>query len=481
MGKGRSCSLFLFSMLDRVLLAWIDEEVSLTWIVAIAFIVGFALAWAIGANDVANTFGTSVGAKVLTVRQAIIAAAIFEFLGAFLMGSQVADTLRDGILIPEQYEAQPAQLAVGMTASMLGAWFLIFLATACKLPVSATHAVIGAVMGFAVMAQGIDGVIWEEIGFIILSWVTSPVVAGTIAFVLFYTLRQFVLRSPNSFERGLYIIPIFYAITMTFNMFFITFKGSGGGFVDLSVIPVWGVVLLSVSVGYLTGFFAFLALPFLKQRALINAEERKVIWKGQDDPTSGEEESETASVVAPSFEAETFAMETEQLFAFLQILTACFGSFAHGANDVANAIGPFAVVISVYSTGTVDQDSPIPWWVLAGGGLGIVIGLATWGHKVMATIGENLCKVTPSRGFNIELASAITVLTGSKIGLPLSTTHCKVGGVVGVGLADGRNAVNWSLVLQVFGGWVVTLPIAAFVSGIVYMILWNLFLYYIPS
>jgi len=335
-------------------------------------------------------------------------------------------------------------------------------------------------MGFAVMAQGIDGVIWEEIGFIILSWVTSPVVAGTIAFVLFYTLRQFVLRSPNSFERGLYIIPIFYAITMTFNMFFITFKGSGGGFVDLSVIPVWGVVLLSVSVGYLTGFFAFLALPFLKQRALINAEERKVIWKGQDDPTSGEEESETASVVAPSFEAETFAMETEQLFAFLQILTACFGSFAHGANDVANAIGPFAVIISVYQTGSIDQDSPIPWWVLAGGGIGIVVGLATWGYKVMATIGENLCKVTPSRGFNIELASAFTVLTGSKIGIPLSTTHCQVGGVVGVGLTEGRNAVNWMLVLQVFGGWVITLPVAAGVSALLYLFLWNLFIYYIP-
>lgn len=475
------------STTGRELLVLIESfEVNLAWVVALAVFAGLSLAWAIGANDVANTFGTSVGAKVLSVRQAIIAAAIFEFLGAFLMGSQVADTLRDGILIPEQYEKQPAQLAVGMTASMLGAWFLIFLATACKLPVSATHAVIGAVMGFAVMAQGIDGVIWEEIGFIILSWVTSPVVAGTIAFTLFFTLRQFVLRAPNSFERGLYIIPMFYAVTMTFNMFFITFKGSGGGFVDLSVIPVWGVVLLSVSVGYLTGFFAFLALPFLKQRALINAEERKVIWKSKDDPTSGEEESDTSSVtspspaVSPTFEAETFAPETEQLFAFLQILTACFGSFAHGANDVANAIGPFAVIISVYQTGSIDQESPIPWWVLAGGGAGIVLGLATWGYKVMATIGENLCKVTPSRGFNIELASAFTVLTGSKIGIPLSTTHCQVGGVVGVGLTEGRNAVNWLLVLQVFGGWVITLPVAAGVSAVLYLFLWNLFIYYIP-
>jgi len=429
-----------------------------------------------------------VGAKVLTVRQAIIAAAIFEFFGAFLMGSQVADTLRDGILIPEQYEAQPAQLAVGMTASMLGAWFLIFLATACKLPVSATHAVIGAVMGFAVVAQGIDGVIWEEIGFIILSWVTSPVVAGTIAFTLFFLLRQFVLRAEDSFGRGLYIIPLFYAVTMTFNMFFITFKGSGGGFVDLSLIPVWGVVLLSVAVGYLTGFFAFLALPYLRQRALINAEERKVIWKGQDDLTSASEEVDDDTTTttslppdAPTFEAEVFSPETEQLFAFLQILTACFGSFAHGANDVANAIGPFAVIISVYQTGSIDQESPIPWWVLAGGGAGIVLGLATWGYKVMATIGENLAKVTPSRGFNIELASAFTVLTGSKIGIPLSTTHCQVGGVVGVGLTEGRNAVNWMLVLQVFGGWVITLPVAAGVSAVIYMFLWNMFLYYIPA
>jgi len=279
-------------------------------------------------------------------------------------------------------------------------------------------------------------------------------------------------------------MPLCYWFTLAINVFFVVYKGSGGGFIDLSVIPLWGTALLSLGIGYICGFLVFLALPIIRKRALAKVETMSLLEEQRQQEQAEaeeEEEEENDEELKPKYQVETFDPKTEQLFSFLQILTACFGSFAHGANDVANAIGPFAVVISVYSTGTVDQDSPIPWWVLAGGGLGIVIGLATWGHKVMATIGENLCKVTPSRGFNIELASAITVLTGSKIGLPLSTTHCKVGGVVGVGLADGRNAVNWMLVLQVFGGWVVTLPIAAAVSGVVYLILWNLFLYYIPS
>ena len=248
---------------------------------------------------------------------------------------------------------------------------------------------------------------------------------------------------------------------------------------DLSVMPLWSVAVTALGVGYLSGFLVFMALPWIRRRAVATTGERMQLI--EDEKQSKLEASKASGQeTAPRFEVETFEPQTEQLFSFLQVLTACFGSFAHGANDVANAIGPFAVVISVYQTGSVDQESPIPWWVLAGGGVGIVIGLATWGHKVMATIGEDLCTVTPSRGFNIELASAITVVVGSKLGLPLSTTHCKVGGVVGVGMADGRSAVNWIMVLQVFGGWVITLPIAAAVSGLVYLVLWNFIGYYIP-
>ena len=395
-------------------------------------------------------------------------------------------------------------------------------------------------MGFAIIAQGMDGVIWEEIGFIILSWVTSPLIAGTLAFVMFTSIRRFILRAENSFERGLYFLPLCYWFTLTINVFFVVYKGSGGGFIDLSVIPLWGVTLLSIGIGYLVGFTAFLVLPILKRKAIANTETKKlqmeeeekkiltssssddidyydgnndkvvvlkdnvtddddnddktnidlskkpIIKKNNNNNNNNDKKSKkdkSSKEIAPKHHqaSEVFDLQTEQLFSFLQVLTACFGSFAHGANDVANAIGPFAVVISVYITGSVDQDSPIQWWVLLGGGIGIVVGLSTWGYKVMATIGKKLCKVTPSRGFNIELASAITVLTGSKLGLPLSTTHCQVGGVVGVGLADGRNAVNWFLVLQVFGGWVFTLPIAAIVSGLFYVILWNLFIYYIPA
>lgn len=482
----------------RALLA-IIEEVSLTWILGLAFVSGFALAWAIGANDVANAFGTSVGAKVLTLRQAIVLAGIFEFLGAFLMGSQVADTLRDGILIPEQYENDPAELAVGMTAAMIGAWFLVTLATWFNLPVSATHSIIGAVMGFALFAQGIDGVLWWEVGKIIISWITSPLCAGTLAFVMFVLIRKFILRSSRSFEKGLYFMPFCYFGTLTINVFFVTFKGSGGGFIDLSVIPLYGVFIISMGSGYAIGALVYFLLPFIRRRAEkrtetiqfssanIAANEKRAYTDhsgGSDDKSdhsSVTNSLDSIQQIKPEFVPEEFEAKTEELFSFLQIMTACFGSFAHGANDVANAIGPFATVLSVYQTCTVDQDAPIPTWVLVGGGFGIVVGLATWGYRVMATIGEKLCKVTPSRGFNIELAAAITVVTGSSLGLPLSTTHCKVGGVVGVGMADGKAAVNWKLVITVFAGWIVTLPIAAAVAGVLYLILWNAFTYYGPN
>lgn len=414
------------------------------------------------------------------------------------MGSQVAGTLQDVISVDD-----PTQFAVGMTAAMAGAWFLVTVATYFSLPVSATHAIIGAEMGFALVASGIDGVVWEEIGMIILSWVVSPLCAGFLALVMFWTIRRFILRSPDSFERGLYFMPFCWFFTLAINVFFVVYKGSGGGFIDLSVIPLWGVMIISIGGGYMAGSLVYMLLPGLRRRAEYRAESIKILphdsindlannKRFESEKSSSIEEERAAvlsvddlgveaTIAKPAFVPEEFDKKTEELFSFLQIMTACFGSFAHGANDVANAIGPFAAVISVYTTGQISSDAPIPWWVLAGGGVGIVIGLATWGHRVMATIGSDLCTVTPSRGFNIELASAITVVTGSKLGLPLSTTHCKVGGVVGVGLCDGKAAVNWKLVLQVFAGWIVTLPIAAVVSAIIYLIMWNLCTYTIPA
>jgi len=493
-----------------------DVDISLDVVVVFATLVGFALAWAIGANDVANTFGTSVGAKVLTVRQAVVIAAIFEFLGAFLMGSQVATTIQS-IIDPLDYEDNPEQLAVGLTAAMIGAWSLVTVATWFSLPVSATHAVIGAVMGFAIVAQGIDGVIWEEVGRIAFSWVASPVLSGLLALVMYLLVRTLVLRSSNSFYRGLAFMPLCYFFTLTINVFLVIFKASGGGLIDFSSLETWALVLIALGSGFVAGLLSLASLPWVKRKA----EERSALKLEQQalngpEPEGGEEEDVACvpvSVPSPapyhSSEAEEdgfskalydeeeeerqeakeeseekvidlrenvekFEPKTEELFSSLQVLTACFGSFAHGANDVANAIGPYAMIVSVNQTGVVTADAAIQWWILAGGGLGIVIGLATWGYKVMMTIGENLAKVTPSRGFNIELASAITVVTGSKLGLPLSTTHCKVGAVVGVGLADGKNAVNWKLVLTVFGGWVITLPIAGAVAGVFYLAMWYL-------
>lgn len=272
-------------------------------------------------------------------------------------------------------------------------------------------------MGFAIIAQGIDGVIWEEIGFIVLSWVTSPLVAGTLAFSMFFLVRLFILRADNSFERGLYFMPLCYWFTLAINVFFVVFKGSGGGFIDLSVIPLWGVAVLSLGSGYLAGFLIFMLLPVIRRKAIVKYELQCLVQveskdgkkapvsnpdnDDSDDDRDPMEDGDGIVELEPRYQIEAFDPRTEQLFSFLQVLTACFGSFAHGANDVANAIGPFAVVISVYDTNSVEQDSPIPWWILAGGGLGIVIGLATWGHKVMKTIGENLAKVCKNNIYSI--------------------------------------------------------------------------------
>ena len=248
-------------------------------------------------------------------------------------------------------------------------------------------------MGFALIAQGLDGVIWKEIGYIILSWVTSPVISGCMSFVFFYIIRAIILRSKDSFERGLYFMPLCYFLTLAVNVFFVVFKGSTGGFIDLSVIPLWGVLLLSFGTGYLAGSMAFTVLPLIRRRVETKklAESTVILEEGKDNDTDETKEDEAA--LKPTFVPEKFPPETEQLFSTLQILTACFGSFAHGANDVANSIGPYAVVIGVFTTNSVDQDAPVPAWLLLGGGIGIVIGLATWGYKVIATVGNDICKV----------------------------------------------------------------------------------------
>jgi len=494
----------------------------LLWLVILGGIVSFLLAWALGANDVANAFGTSVGAKVLTLRQAVVIAGIVEFLGAFLMGSHVTDNIRKNLIKPELYEDDPERLMVGMFSALVAATIWLIVATTFCLPVSSTHSMVGAVVGFALLGAGTDGVDWNKLGMIALSWVLSPVLAGTVSCAMFLFTRTFILRHSSALERGLRFLPLCYGFTFGFNTFFVIYKGSPG--LALDDLPFWAVITITAGVAILATLIAFFATPYLRryieykhgkqsdtkdeeiqddaviygaisapdyklgvqdgqvrESKLSNGDKESLLGKG-DNIDKIEQDNQISDTVPQTktdqihAKSEVFDPKAEELFSFLQVLTAVFGGFAHGANDVSNAIAPFVVLVIVSETGEAVQNDNTPWWVLLMGGVGIVLGLAMWGYRVMQTIGQDLAKVTPSRGFNIELGSAMTVLGASRLGLPISTTHCKVGSVVGVGLADGREAINWWLFVNVGAAWVITLPATALVSASVFMTLDSLIL-----
>lgn len=472
--------------------------------VVLAGFIGALLAWSIGANDVANAFGTSVGAKVVTVRQAIIIAAIFEFLGAVLMGSHVADTLKTGIMDFDDFDNQDlSYILLGMTCAMIGSFVMVFAATMFSLPVSGTHATIGAIVGYTVIANGFDAVKWLTILKIASSWVISPAFSGAVSLCIFLMVKYFILRK-NRYMRTLWVMPFFYAGTVAINIFMIFFNSPIGILGENAQLPWYWVIFLAVGLGLLVGIVVQVGKPYIEKWALARYETQlqnealeqaetdqqpmRPVVKNESgfygetplDDDDDEEEEEWKPEVVHMSEEEG---RTEQLFSFLQILTAIFGAFAHGANDIANAIGPFAMVWAIYyhCQGPKTSESGVPLWILASGGVFIVLGLATFGYRVMKTIGENLTKVTPSKGFTIELGAALTVLVGSRLGLPLSTTHCKVGSVVGVGLAGGADKVNWGMLVQVAAGWVITVPVAGVVTAVVYALLNAVFYFTLPE
>eukprot|EP01090_Pellita_catalonica_P022844 TRINITY_DN9038_c0_g1_i1.p1 TRINITY_DN9038_c0_g1~~TRINITY_DN9038_c0_g1_i1.p1 ORF type:complete len:469 (+),score=49.32 TRINITY_DN9038_c0_g1_i1:65-1471(+) len=441
-------------------------------------ILGFALAWALGANDVANIFGTSVGAKVLTLRQAVMIASVFEFLGAFLMGANVVDTLRKDVIKPELYENEPRSLMIGMLAAETSSAVFLVIATAFKFPVSTTHSTFGAIIGFGIVAKGFGSVDWLKVGLIAVSWVASPILSGVVSAGLFIGVRHFVLRKENSFRAGMRFLPLAYAFTFAINCFFVMYKGTSGLVMDY--IEIWAVFLISIGFGIICGFLALAA------RSLIIKWIDLKLARRENEEGKEDIETETFSIIGDERTAlteaddvvenlhansEIFDPRTEELFSFLQILTAIFGSFAHGANDVANSIAPFAVIATVYlQDGDVSQDDDVQWWILVIGGIGIVIGLSMWGYRVMETIGSSLTKMTPSRGFHVDIGAALMVLIASGLGLPISSSYCKVGSVVAIGFTDGAKAVNWSLFTNIILSWIVTLPFASLVSAGLYIV-----------
>jgi len=389
---------------------------------AIAF--GLFMSWGIGANDVANALGTSVGSGAISIKTAIIVAAIFEFAGAALAGGNVTRTIRKGIINPAQIADQPELLAFGMLAALLAAGCWLAIASARGWPVSTTHSIVGAIVGFAVAGIGFDAVNWGKITAIVASWVISPVLGGVFAFALMISIQKLILNSDKPFESAVRWGP-YYVFLVGFVVSLVTlFKGLSHLHIDISAPASFA---LAGAIGLVT--------------ALIG---RRGILRVKIDEVA-DRDFHFASV--------------ERVFAPMIVFTACAMAFAHGSNDVANGVGPMAAVYGlVRSGGEIAQSLPLPLWILVLGGAGIVVGLTTYGYRVMRTIGSHITELTPTRGFCATVAAAVTVVLASRTAMPVSTTHIAVGAVMGVGLARGIAAIDLRVIRGIIVSWVVTLP-----------------------
>jgi PiT family inorganic phosphate transporter len=395
----------------------------------IAGVLAVYMAWAIGANDVANAMGTSVGSGALTIRNAVIVAAIFEFSGALFVGGHVTDTVRKGMLDMELVQAEPLLLLYGMLGALAAAATLLVVATKYGLPVSTSHSVVGAIVGFGAFALGIDAVNWGKVAQIAVSWVTSPLIGGVIAFLVFHVIRYSILDREDPMESAKRAGPFFFFLVFFIVGLVTLFKGLKHLKLDLELPEA---LMYSIGLGIIGALVGRFFVDRVKRAA----------------PGS----------------KETRFLGVERVFVVLQILTACALAFAHGSNDVANSIGPLAAINGVLSGTDLAQQQPIELWMLLVGGVGIVFGLATWGYRVMETVGRKITELTPSRGFAATLASAITVVLASRLGIPVSTTHILVGSVLGVGLARGIGAIDLRVVGRIVVSWIATLPIAAALS-----------------
>ena len=409
-------------------------------LITLAIIFALYMTWGVGANDVANAMGTSVGSGAITVRKAIIIAAIFEFAGAFLAGGHVTGTIRKGIIDASAVPA-PEILVYGMLSALLAAGVWLMIASTYGWPVSTTHTIVGALVGFGMVGLGVDAVEWQKVGSIVASWLISPLIGATIAFLLTQSVRKLILDTDTPFENAKRYGPVYVFLMGVLITLVTMFKG-------LKHLKLELTTGQSVVAAILAGILIALVGRVLLQRIQVDADAEKSFHY--------------ASV--------------EKVFAPLCVFTACSMAFAHGSNDVANGIGPLAAIVSIVDTGEVAQNSALPLWILVLGGGGIVLGLSTMGYRVMKTIGTRITELTPSRGFCAELAAASTVVLASRLGLPVSTTHIIVGAVLGVGMARGIAAIDLRVVVGIVTSWIVTLPIGATLAAFFFFFFKGLFL-----
>ncbi|GCL43551.1 phosphate transporter [Dolichospermum planctonicum] len=405
-------------------------------ILVIVALLAFYMAWNLGANDVANAMGTSVGSKAITLRQAIIMAGVLEFLGAVLFGQEVTSTLGTKIADPALFATTPQTLVMGMISVLLSGGIWLQVATSRGLPVSSSHAIVGAIAGFSWVSLGIEAIDWSSVGLITIGWILTPIISGAISAGLYGLIRHWIFNQLHPLSQlqewtpwlstlllsifGVIVLP---TITQPFSQFLLTERKLN--------IPPHDITL------FITGMAA-IALTLISWRELANSQ--------IDNQIQG-------------------------LFAKFQVISACFVAFAHGSNDVGNAIAPLAVIYYINQQGKVPNDQlTIPLWILLLGAVGIVAGLAVWGEKVITTIGKNIISLEPSSGFCAELATAMTILLASRLGLPVSTSHALVGGVVGIGLVQNLQAIKLSTIQNIAAAWLITVPISAAMSAIIFTI-----------
>ena len=401
------------------------------------------MAWTIGANDVANSMGPPVGAGCITVKQALIIAAVFEFMGAALVGSDVTDTIRKGIVEPTALAGRPEVLCMGMACALLASAIWVHVATWLGMPVSTTHSIVGAVAGFGVVAAGAHSVHWGKLGEIMASWFISPVAGLVLGYVIFKFILRSVLTKAQPLPAAIRMTPIIVFLTTIIVALATIYDGLKNLIRKESAFSAYitgsRAIILSVAIGLVAAAASWFLM-------------RRYARKGGGLPIPEQ------------------LRWVERVFIPLAVMAACSVSFAHGANDVANAVGPLAAVVDILKTGTVKMQVVVPFWILALGGVGIVLGLATYGQTVMRTIGKEITEITPSRAVATGIATAATVLVCTRMGLPVSTSHCVVGAVLGIGIARGLGAVNRRVTRNIIGSWLATVPAAAGMAMLLFVL-----------
>jgi inorganic phosphate transporter, PiT family len=457
----------------------------------LTIIIGFYMAWNIGANDVANAVSTSVGSKALTLKKAVILAGIFEFVGAYFLGTNVSTTIQYKIIDPSVFINDPNIFILGMIASLLATGIWLNLASFFKHPISTTHAIVGAVLGFGVIIGGVHSVNWLLVFSIILSWLITPLFSASISYFIFSLLQKRILFALSPIEATKKFIPRLIFFSFAILTLIITFA-------KLSYLNVKFNFLLSFICSFVIGLISFFIAYFLIRKIKVTScpvlyhdpsqvfslkKAKKHLLRLQDI-SKGYTQEKTQQIledidvlIDESTKKNKFHEESsdyykvEKVFGYLQIISLCLIALAHGSNDVANAVGPVAAVIHTISLNKVLLLNTTSHWILLIGAIGIVIGLATWGFRVIDTIGHKITQLTPTRGFSAEFATAITILIASKFGLPISTTHALVGAILGVAMAKGLSALNLKTLKDVVASWAVTIPISAIFCILIFYIL----------